>query len=77
MFRNKWLTLIDRGKNDLSIKGYLKCDLFMFYDIKSTDKLILPKPLNSTFEDFEINEKWVTFNIYVIIAFKFMYINNF
>lgn len=57
MFRNKWLTLIDRGKNDSSIKGYLKCDLFMFYDIKPIDKLILPKPLNSTFYDFEINEK--------------------
>lgn len=56
MFHNKWLTLIDRANNDFDIKGYLKCDLFMFYGHK--DNLKLLKPLYSVIDDNEINEKY-------------------
>lgn len=51
------MTLIDRGQNDFGIKGYLKCDLFMFHE--STDDLILSKSLRSVTDNNEINEKCV------------------
>jgi len=51
--------LINREKNELSIKGYLKCDLFMFYEIKSIENINKSKPLEFTFDGFEINEKLV------------------
>jgi len=60
------LTLIDRGKNDFGIKGYLKCDLFMFYECK--DNLRLSKPLYSMHDDNEINEKCVPVYYIVILG---------
>ncbi|XP_060860868.1 fer-1-like protein 6 [Metopolophium dirhodum] len=55
-FRNKWLTLIDYGKKDLGVRGYLKCDIVMFYESHMINNLILSKPLGSTREDITFNK---------------------
>lgn len=58
MFHGKFLTLINREKSDLSIKGYLKCDFFLFHELKPIyNNLTMPKLLNSTIYDFVVNEK--------------------
>lgn len=65
MFRNKWLALVDYGANDLGIKGYLKCDIVMFYESHMINNLILSKPLGSTIEDIKFNKKFVQ-HIFII-----------
>lgn len=59
MFHDKWLTLVDREKNDMGIKGYLKCDIFMFIEGKSIDNLSLTKSSIPVVRDNEVNEKFV------------------
>lgn len=61
--------LVDHKKNDLGIKGYLKCDLFMFYENENTiNTLLIPKSVDSLIEDIEINEKCV--EILLILTFE-------
>jgi len=59
------LTLIDYGKNDLGVRGYLKCDIVMFHESHMINNIILSKPLGSTREDITFNKKFV----------KYMYIS--
>lgn len=67
MFHNKWLTLVERGKNDLGIKGYLKCDLFMFSESEPIDNLSLSTSLNnSNTQAIEINKRFVRTNKYLL-----------
>jgi len=69
------LTLIDHRKNDFGIKGYLKCDLFMFYE--SNNNLWLSKPLYSMHDDNEINEKCVPIYYIVILGVgALIFVNN-
>ncbi|XP_025206178.1 uncharacterized protein LOC112602358 [Melanaphis sacchari] len=55
-FRNKWLALINYGKNDLGVTGYLKCDIVMFYERHMINNFIVSKSLGSTIEDIKFNK---------------------
>lgn len=60
------MALVDYGADDLGIKGYLKCDIVMFYENHNMiNNLILSKPLGSTIEDIKFNKKFVQ-HIFII-----------
>lgn len=67
MFHNKWLTLVNRENNSMGIKGYLKCDLIMFYENESIVNISLSKTHDSRAEAIEIDEKY---NLYLYNIYK-------
>lgn len=70
LFYNKWLALVDYTNNDLGvIKGYLKCDIVMFYESHMVNNVILSKPLGSKIEDTRLNKKFVQHSIYNIVLY--------
>lgn len=66
MFHNKWLTLINREHNSMGIKGYLKCDLIMFYENESNINISILKP-DDMIES--INEKYIIYIYYILIIY--------
>ncbi|VVC37905.1 FerIin domain,C2 domain [Cinara cedri] len=66
LFHNKWLTLINREKDDFGIKGYLRCDMIIFYESKSIHNLSIPRPLKSTNTNIEIDKS----NLLIPSGFK-------
>lgn len=64
------MILINREKNSMGIKGYLKCDLIMFYENESFVNISLSKPHDSTVEAVDIDEKY---NICIYIIYLLIY----